>query len=188
MQLIKGKFKSQDALTIITQLVDIKIRFHEEKINSSANEEDIKMRESRIKELQKYLKETRDHLIDNPGEVNMDGFIDINSINMANEKFSLINGTFRPDDAKEILVEAFRSKIKFHSLAAFSKRERGDEGAEMHDARIAELENTLKNLRDVLETYKKSDKNISISCTVSIHGKNDEKHESVLQQEIGYSH
>ncbi|MDO9001202.1 MAG: hypothetical protein Q7W45_15670 [Bacteroidota bacterium] len=59
IHLIKGQFTSKDAITIITKMIDVKIKFQEEKIKSSDNEEDIKMRENRIKTLQKELYESR---------------------------------------------------------------------------------------------------------------------------------
>ncbi len=62
IQLIQGQFNTNDAVDIITQAVQIKIKFHEEKINHSSNEEDIKMREARIKQLQKNLFDTRQYI------------------------------------------------------------------------------------------------------------------------------
>lgn len=59
IQLIQGQFLDKDALDIITQMIHVKIKFHEGKINSDSNEEDIKMREKRIKQLQKDLYEFR---------------------------------------------------------------------------------------------------------------------------------
>ncbi|MCP1385738.1 hypothetical protein GVN20_18695 [Runella sp. CRIBMP] len=49
--LLKGNFTQSEALDILTQLVHVKIKFHESKIEKSDNEEDIKMRENRIKNL-----------------------------------------------------------------------------------------------------------------------------------------
>ncbi len=59
IQLIQGEFSSNDALELITQMVHIKIKYHENKINSHTNEEDIKTREAKIKRLQKELFELR---------------------------------------------------------------------------------------------------------------------------------
>ena len=53
IQLIQGQFSANEAIEIITKMVHVKIKFHEDKIHSNANEEDIKMRERRIKQLQK---------------------------------------------------------------------------------------------------------------------------------------
>ena len=62
IQLIQGNFSAKDAIDIITQMIHIKIKFHESKINSNSNEEDIKMREKKIKQLQKDLFEARKHI------------------------------------------------------------------------------------------------------------------------------
>ncbi len=61
-QLIQGQFTAQDALEIITRMVQAKILYHESKISSLENEEDIKSRESRIKQLQKDLYEIRQYI------------------------------------------------------------------------------------------------------------------------------
>ncbi|MEO6902423.1 MAG: hypothetical protein ABI315_04625 [Bacteroidia bacterium] len=61
-QLILGSFNSLEASDMITQLIQVKIKFHENKINISSNEEDIKFRESKIKGLQNSLFEIKKHL------------------------------------------------------------------------------------------------------------------------------
>jgi 3-methyladenine DNA glycosylase/8-oxoguanine DNA glycosylase len=62
IKLIDGHFQSAEALEIITKMIHVKISFHEDKINQSQNEEDIKMREKRIKQLQKDLYDVRQHI------------------------------------------------------------------------------------------------------------------------------
>lgn len=62
IQLIQGQFKTNDAVDIITQMVHVKIKYHEDKIQHSINEEDIKMREAKIKTLQKNLYEIRKYI------------------------------------------------------------------------------------------------------------------------------
>ncbi len=59
LQLIQGEFSSNDAIEIITQMVHFKIKYHENKINSHSNEEDIKTSEAKIIRLQKELFEFR---------------------------------------------------------------------------------------------------------------------------------
>ncbi len=59
LELLKGSFNKTEAIEILTRLVAIKIQFHEGKITNSDREEDIKMRENRIKELQKEINEVR---------------------------------------------------------------------------------------------------------------------------------
>jgi hypothetical protein len=55
IQLIKGFFNVSDTIDIITYMIHVKIKFHENKINITSSEEDIKVYERRIKELQKDL-------------------------------------------------------------------------------------------------------------------------------------
>lgn len=62
IQLIQGQFKTNDAVDIITQMVHVKIKYHEDQIQHSINEEDIKMREAKIKTLQKNLYEIRKYI------------------------------------------------------------------------------------------------------------------------------
>ncbi len=62
LHLIDGQFSATDAIAIITQLTEVKIKYHENKIKSSHNEEDIKMRERKIKNLQKELADSREHI------------------------------------------------------------------------------------------------------------------------------
>jgi ribosomal protein S15P/S13E len=71
INIIKGKFKPDEALSIITKMIDVKIKFQEEKIKTSDNEEDIKMRENRIKSLQKELYESRKFIESHRGLVSL---------------------------------------------------------------------------------------------------------------------
>jgi hypothetical protein len=57
--LIDGHFTAKEALELLTQIIHVKIKFHESKIAHLDNEEDIKMREKRVKQLQKDLYEVR---------------------------------------------------------------------------------------------------------------------------------
>ena len=59
IQLIEGEFNAQDALELITQMLQVKVKFHENKIGKSEAEEDIKRREAKIKRLQNDLHEIR---------------------------------------------------------------------------------------------------------------------------------
>lgn len=59
LQLIKGRFERDEALELLQQLLQVKIKYHEQKITRSISEEDIKMREQRIKQLQHEFAELR---------------------------------------------------------------------------------------------------------------------------------
>ncbi len=77
IQLIQGNFSPKDALEIITQMMQIKIKYHESKISSNNNEEDIKFREAKIKRLQKDLFDIRNFIEDSGGEINIKSEIHI---------------------------------------------------------------------------------------------------------------
>jgi len=62
LKLIDGDFSPTETIDIITQLVQVKIKFHEDKVKNSFNEEDIKMRELKIKLLQNNLAEARAYI------------------------------------------------------------------------------------------------------------------------------
>jgi len=68
LSLIQGKFTASEAVDIISNLVQVKIKFHENKITNTSNEEDIKGQETRIKELQNGLSEIK-KFISNKGEL-----------------------------------------------------------------------------------------------------------------------
>jgi hypothetical protein len=59
IQLISGSFDKAEAISIVSQMIRVKINFHEQKIADSSNEEDIKFRESKIKKLQNDLYELK---------------------------------------------------------------------------------------------------------------------------------
>jgi hypothetical protein len=78
IHLIQGQFTSKDAITIITKMIDVKIKFQEEKIKNSDNEEDVKMRETRIKTLQKELYESRKLIEAHGDSVSIESVINLN--------------------------------------------------------------------------------------------------------------
>lgn len=78
IQLIQGEFNSNDALELITQLIHVKIKYHENKINANATEEDIKQRESKIKRLQKELYDYKSTFATKNVTVKMDAVITVN--------------------------------------------------------------------------------------------------------------
>lgn len=63
IQLIYGEFNAKDAVEIITQMIHVKIKYHENCIEKNHNEEDIKLREKKIKNLQKELFDFRNQIV-----------------------------------------------------------------------------------------------------------------------------
>lgn len=61
-QLINGQFSANETNDLISQLVQVKIKFLENKINSLQFEEDIKSKETKIVALQNTLSNLRNHI------------------------------------------------------------------------------------------------------------------------------
>ena len=62
VNLANGVFYSGDAASIIRGMIEVKVKFHEDKISRLSNLEEIKMREQRIKELQRLQSKIQDWL------------------------------------------------------------------------------------------------------------------------------
>lgn len=75
IQLIEGQFTNKEALELITQMIHIKIKFHENKINNNSNEEDVKYRETKIKNLQMELFELKYFLDNNGNSVQLEAHV-----------------------------------------------------------------------------------------------------------------
>lgn len=61
-QLIQGEFNSPDAIQLVSNMINLKIKYQEGQIEKNNNEEDIKYRESKIKNLQNELFKLRNFL------------------------------------------------------------------------------------------------------------------------------
>lgn len=75
LQLIKGRFNKNEAFDLIAQLVNVKIKYHEDKIRVAEREEDIKMRENRIKQLQKELHDFKNRILSEEQALNIESGI-----------------------------------------------------------------------------------------------------------------
>ena len=82
LQLIKGRFEIEEAINLITKLVETKIKYLESKINNQGfnSEEDIKRREKRIIELQNELKQVRDNFLLLSSGIELNASITINGV------------------------------------------------------------------------------------------------------------
>lgn len=62
IQFLNGKFSKNEASDLISQMIQLKIKYHENKILHSSTEEDIKSRETKIKFLHSELHGLRSFL------------------------------------------------------------------------------------------------------------------------------
>ena len=71
IQLIEGDFSKADTLELVSQMIQVKIRYHEKSIQKNSSEEDIKYRESKIKFLQDELLHVREEINKSGNHVHM---------------------------------------------------------------------------------------------------------------------
>ena len=93
-------------------------------------------------------------------------------------KFNLINGIFKSEDAKAVLLEFYSHKIRFHEREMFSNRERFGEDLLNSERRIVELKSERKELEKLLADVEKKSLQMKIKCVIKmnlINAKN-EKH------------
>ncbi len=78
IQLIQGEFSPSDTLELINEMIQIKIKYHENKIVNKSTEEEIKFRESKIKELQKQLFDLRNYVNNKKVDLKLKSEISVN--------------------------------------------------------------------------------------------------------------
>lgn len=77
LQLIDGHFEANEAIDLISQMIQVKIKFQENKIANCKSEEDVKMRENKIKTLQNQLLEARKFIEGQTGYIEMSSEINL---------------------------------------------------------------------------------------------------------------
>ncbi len=77
IQLINGQFNRQDAMDIISQMITVKIKYHENKISATSGEEEVKMREAKIKTLQKEMFECRNNIFEKGETIKLNAIIQV---------------------------------------------------------------------------------------------------------------
>ena len=75
--LIQGSYAPAEALELVSKMIAEKIKFQESKINKSSNEEDIKMRETRIKTLQNEFSAIKSAMNNRAGLISINSTIEI---------------------------------------------------------------------------------------------------------------
>ena len=78
IQLINGHFTSQETTDLVSQLIQVKIKFLENKISTLHQEEDIKSKEAKIIKLQNTLALLRQQLTLSSTEIAISSEIEIN--------------------------------------------------------------------------------------------------------------
>lgn len=82
--------------------------------------------------------------------------------------FDLIDGTFKPFEAKRVLFTLIKDKINFHELELFSAHERFGADLPVSRNRIKNLNEALVKIEEVITEFEKSNLEIKISGTIEI--------------------
>lgn len=84
------------------------------------------------------------------------------------EKLTLIDGVFSTEEAKEILMSIFTSKINFHNIKNWSSNERFGKDDESAQRRIPALKNEIENLQIILSKAKANNKKLVVTSEINI--------------------
>lgn len=88
---------------------------------------------------------------------------------MKNTKvLKLIDGSFSPDEAREILMNVFSSKIQFNKMKNFSSEERFGKEDITALKRIPELKKSMDIISKLIEEAKQNNETIQIISEVKI--------------------
>jgi len=84
------------------------------------------------------------------------------------KKLTFIEGDFTYDEAKEILINIFSSKINFHTMKNWSSQERFGKDDEIAQKRIPALKNEMKKIEGILSEAKAKNKKLVVSSDIKI--------------------
>lgn len=87
---------------------------------------------------------------------------------MNNEEFQLIDGTYAPEDAHEMLMTLLSDKIKFHSLHIHSTKERFNGDTQHSEKRMVALKKIKDQVSVAIEQAKAQNMQLTISGIVNI--------------------
>lgn len=176
IQLIQGEFSVNEALELITQMIHIKIKYHENKIAQHSSEEDIKSRETKSKDYKKNYLISEIILTKNTATLSlMQLFISkikTTKTMKQSENLRLIEGTFTYDEANEIIKNIFNAKIQFHELKNFSSKERLGKEDELAKKKINQLKIELEKFKNMLKVKENSLNKVVVSSTINISFEN----------------
>ena len=85
------------------------------------------------------------------------------------ETIELINGTFTPTEAREILLQLLNSKIDFHNLRNWSSRERFGKPDSYSEQRLKHLEESRKKVEKLFSNSINDENNIIINSSIEIN-------------------
>ena len=84
------------------------------------------------------------------------------------QTLKLIDGEFSAQDAKEVLLSLYSSKLNFHQMKDFSSNERFGKNDETASKRIPELKESMTAISAIIQDATIKKKNLIVTATVNI--------------------
>jgi hypothetical protein len=84
------------------------------------------------------------------------------------EKLNLIEGRFSDEEAKEILMNIFSTKINFHNIKNLSSQVRYGTDDETANKRISELNKEIEKLSLIISKAKSENKKLEITSEIRV--------------------
>lgn len=85
------------------------------------------------------------------------------------EIIELIQGTFKPDEAREVLLQLINNKINFHNLKNWSSHERFGKPDAYSEQRLKKLEESRKKVEKFISDLDDGEHTITINSTIEIN-------------------
>ena len=85
-----------------------------------------------------------------------------------NEQIKLIDGTFSPEGAAEVLFAVLDDKIRFHNIRILSIQERFGGDTSQSENRIKELKAAKAKVKEVLDEAKRTGAEVELFSMVDI--------------------
>ncbi len=80
----------------------------------------------------------------------------------------LIDGQFAPLDALKMISDLISSKINYHTMEAFSNKERFNVDISFSEQRIAELKKARKDLENIINTASEKGCDLKVESFIGI--------------------
>ena len=84
------------------------------------------------------------------------------------KKLTLIEGSFTAEEAKEILLNMYSTKINFHEMKNFSSQERFGMEDEIAQNRIPKLKNEIENVLQLVSVADLNKNKLIITSEINI--------------------
>jgi len=83
-------------------------------------------------------------------------------------EFNLVLGSYTPEEAATVLLSLINSKINFHELEAFRRRERGEGDPGRSERRISDLTESRREVRHLLERSQAEGLTVSVRGVIEV--------------------